>query len=35
MSVQRGNAHSIMGTLGTQRKLEDYFDLLLPRMEKD
>ena len=33
MSVQRGNAHSIMGTLGPQRKLEDYFDILLPRAE--
>ena len=34
MSVQRGNAHSIMGTLGPQRKLEDYFDILMPREEK-
>ena len=33
MSVQRGNAHSIMGTLGPQRKLEDYFDILVPREE--
>ena len=31
MSVQRGNATSIMGTLGTQRKLDDYFDIILPK----
>ena len=31
MSVQRGNAHSIMGTLGPQRKLEEYFGIYLPR----
>ena len=25
MGIQRGNAHSIMGTLGPQQKLEEYF----------
>ena len=27
MTVQRGNAASIMGTLGPLRKLEDFFDV--------
>ena len=31
MSVQRGNALSIMGTLGPQRKLDDYFDIIVPK----
>ena len=26
--------HSIMGTLGPQQKLEEYFDILMPRAEK-
>ena len=30
MTVQRGNATSIMGTLGPQRKLEDFFDVISP-----
>ena len=30
----RGNATSIMGTLGPQRKLEDFFDVISPREEK-
>ena len=29
MAVQRGNAASIMGTLGPQRKLDDYFDVVV------
>ncbi len=33
MAVQRGNAHSIMGTLGPLRKLEDFFDVISPREE--
>ena len=28
MTVQRGNATSIMGTLGPLRKLEDFFDVI-------
>ena len=31
MAVQRGNAASIMGTLGPQRKLDDYFDIVVPK----
>ena len=27
MTVQKGNATSIMGTLGPLRKLEDFFDV--------
>ena len=34
MTVQRGNATSIMGTLGPLRKLEDFFDVTSPRKEK-
>ena len=34
MTVQRGNATSIMGTLGPLRKLEDFFDIISPREEK-
>ena len=34
MTVQRGNATSIMGTLGPLRKLEDFFDVILPREEE-
>ena len=34
MTVQRGNATSIMGTLGPLRKLEDFFDVISPREEK-
>ena len=34
MTVQRGNAISIMGTLGPLRKLEDFFDVISPREEK-
>ena len=30
MDVQRGNATSIMGTLGPLRKLEDFFDVISP-----
>ena len=33
MTVQRGNAISIMGTLGPLRKLEDFFDVISPREE--
>ena len=31
MTVQRGNATSIMGTLGPLRKLEDFFDVISRR----
>ena len=31
MSIQRGNAASIMGTLGPQRNLDDYFDIIVPK----
>ena len=31
MTVQRGNATSIMGTLGPLRKLGDYFDVISSR----
>ena len=31
MTVQRGNATSIMGTLGPLRKLEDFFDVTSPQ----
>ena len=34
MTVQRGNAASIMGTLGPQRKLEDFFEIISPQEEK-
>ena len=34
MGIQRGNARFIMGTIGPQQKLEEYFDLLMPRAEK-
>ena len=34
MTVQRGNAASIMGTLGPLRKLEDFFDVITPREEE-
>ena len=34
MTVQRGNATSIMGTLGPLRKLEDFFDIISPREEE-
>ena len=34
MTAQRGNATSIMGTLGPLRKLEDFFDVISPRDEK-
>ena len=34
MTVQRGNATSIMGTFGPLRKLEDFFDVILPREEE-
>ena len=34
MTVQRGNAVSIMGTLGPLRKLEDFFDIIPPREER-
>ena len=34
MTVQRGNAISIMGTLGPLRKLEDFFDVISPREEE-
>ena len=34
MTVQSGNAAGIMGTLGPQRKLEDFFDVISPREEK-
>ena len=35
MAVQRGNAASIIGTLGPQRKLDDYFDILVQKTDKD
>ena len=35
MAVQRGNAASIIGTLGSQRKLDDYFDILVQKTDKD
>ena len=31
MAVQRGNAASIMGTLGPQLKLDEHFDILVPK----
>ena len=31
MAVQQGNAASIMGTLGSQMKLDGYFDILVPK----
>ena len=31
MVVQHANAASIMGTLGPQRKLDDYFDIVVPK----
>ena len=34
MTVQRGNATSIMGTLGPLRKLEDFFDVISPQEEE-
>ena len=34
MTVQGGNAASIMGTLGPLRKLEDFFDIISPGEEK-
>ena len=34
MTVQRGNATSIMGTLGPLIKLEDFFDVISTRGEK-
>ena len=34
MTVQRGNATSIMGTLGPLRKFEDFFDVISPREEE-
>ena len=34
MGIQRGNARSIIGTLGPQEKSEEYFDILIPREEK-
>ena len=34
MTVQRGNATRIIGTLGPPRKLEDFFDVISPREEK-
>ena len=34
MTVQRGNATSITGTLGPLRKLEDFFDVISPREEE-
>ena len=33
MTVQRGMATRIMGTLGPLRKLEDFFDVISPREE--
>ena len=29
ITLQRGNAASIIGTLGPQRKLEEYFDVIM------
>ena len=34
MTVQRGNATSMTGTLGPLRKLENFFDVISPREEK-
>ena len=34
MTIQRGNATSIMGTLGPLRTLEDLFDVISPREEE-
>ena len=34
MTVQRGNAISVMGTLGPLRKLEDFFEIISPREER-
>ena len=35
MTVQRGNASSIMGTVGTNRKLDEIYDLVTPLKPKD
>ena len=34
MTVHIGNAASIMGALGTLRKLDDFFDVITPREDK-
>jgi hypothetical protein len=34
MTVQKGNATNIMGTLGPLRTLEDFFDVISPREEE-
>ena len=34
MTVQRGNTTSIMGTLGSLRKLEDFFNVISPQEEE-
>ena len=35
MSIQRGNAASIMGTVGPTRKLDEIYDLVTPLKPKD
>ena len=35
MTVQRGNAASIMGTVGPTRKLDEIYDLVTPLKPKD
>ena len=35
IAVQRGNAASIIGTLGPQRNLEEYFDVVVPKLTTD
>ena len=35
MAVHRGNAASIMGTLGPQRKLDEYFDIIVHKHSND
>ena len=34
MAVQRGKAASIIGTLGPQRKLDGYIDIIITRMSR-
>ena len=35
MSIQRGNASSVMGTVGTTSKLDEIYDLITPLKSKD
>ena len=35
MSIQRGNAASILGTVGPTRKLDEIYDLITPLKSED